>query len=150
MRKLSLFQVTSGLYYQHDQDSADQVIHTKGNYLSFCFKLIHAFSVSCYLNACWMPSPPVFWGSTSLGGTHLNSSLERKKEKPLRYRSLLMQSPRRTCFMQFASFPSHSDWLTTTLCLNLLLGSNPSEGLAPLQSSKVNLQQIPLQSIQLF
>lgn len=75
-----LFQVTSGLYYQHNQDSAGQVIYTKGNYVLFCFNFIHAFFVSCYLNACQMGFPTILLRLQKVGWTACKSIIGKKKE----------------------------------------------------------------------
>lgn len=105
LRGLSL--VTSGLYYQCNQDSAGRVIYTKGNYFSFWFNFIHAFLGSCYLNAHQTPFLTSFLRLQKVEWNTL--IMEKTKEKPMRYRSLLMQPPRRTSFMHFTSLPTRSD-----------------------------------------
>lgn len=105
LRGLSL--VTSGLYYQCNQDSTGRVIYTKGNYFSFWFNFIHAFLGSCYLNAHQTPFLTSFLRLQKVEWNTL--IMEKTKEKPMRYRSLLMQPPRRTSFMHFTSLPTRSD-----------------------------------------
>lgn len=71
------------------------------------FNFIHAFLVSCYLNACQMAFPTSFLTLQKVGWNtfKLNIAGEGGWVDLLRYQSLLMQSPRRTNFMSLLPFP---------------------------------------------